>query len=80
MTRSPLLPRRVSNYRVTNKADKSLVYNQDLKRRRIENQKIGEFIVDAKQAVHFRLASTFPDEAHSEEYFAPLFMHFVSAI
>jgi hypothetical protein len=55
----------------------------DAKRRRIDAQKIGDFIVDAKQAVHFRLTSNFAaqeDENFTSKFFGPEFMHFVSII
>lgn len=37
--------------------DSERVFGQESKRRRLEDQRKGEFIVDAKQAVNFRLTS-----------------------
>jgi hypothetical protein len=57
------------------------MFGPETKRRRLENQKIGDFIVDAKQALHFRLTSDFnslEDEAHTTKFFGPEFAHQVS--
>lgn len=55
-----------------------MVYGVESKRRKIENQKIGDFIVDAKQSIHFRLTSdinNLEDEKATTSFFGPLFVH-----
>ena len=54
------------------------IYGVDSKRRKIENQKIGDFIVNAKQSIHFRLSSDInklEDENATSPFFGPVFVH-----
>lgn len=39
----------------SNKENTSTLYGHETKKRKLENQRIGDFIVDAKQAMNFRI-------------------------
>ena len=58
----------------------ALLYGIEAKRRRIDGQRIGDFIVKGLESVHFKIvseASEINDE-NSGNYFAPKFLYWVS--
>lgn len=62
------------------KADTQRIFGEDAKKRRLNEQKVGDFIVDAKLATQFRLTSNFvalEDENFTSKFFAPTYMHLV---
>jgi hypothetical protein len=59
------------------------VFGKDAKRRRLEEQRKGEFIVDALKAVNFRLTSNMAaleDEQFTSSFFSPIYMGTVSSL
>eukprot|EP00347_Sterkiella_histriomuscorum_P005759 403355378 len=61
--------------------DKQLhIYGNETKRRKLQAQRIGDFIVDARQAINFRLSSDInklEDLQATTLFFSPQFVHFV---
>ncbi len=66
---------------ISNEQGDTTIYDSGVKRRKIQSQRIGDFIVDAKKAFHFRLYSSVNADSipNDKLYFSPKFMHFVSS-
>ena len=45
------------------------LYTEDSKRRKIESQRVGDFIVKAQDSIHFQMSNV-PDK-----FFSPVFTH-----
>ena len=63
------------------KAEASKVlYGAEEKRKKLDTQKIGDFIVNARDAIHFKIVSTSEEvnADESESFFEPKFLYWVS--
>lgn len=58
------------------------LYGIDGKRRKLSTQRLGDFIVKAKDAVHFKIVSSVEqiDSEGSESFFEPKFLYWVSLL
>ena len=56
------------------------LYGVETKRRKLSSQKVGDFIVKAKDAFHFKIVSSVEqiDSEASENFFEPKFLYWVS--
>ena len=56
------------------------LYGLDMKRRKLSTQKLGDFIVKAKDAFHFKIVSSVEqiDSENSDNLFEPKFLYWVS--
>ena len=58
------------------------LYGIEEKRRKLDTQKIGDFIVNAREAIHFKIVSV-PDQINPDDsggFFEPKFLYWVSIL
>ena len=59
-----------------------VLYGTEEKRKKLNTQKIGDFIVNARDAIHFKIVSTSEEVSadESEAFFEPKFLYWVSEL